>query len=105
MGGTTSERCIRAAEEAHRADMQRTYERAGRAKRVDMVNQPPHYQLPSGMEVADIIQTVLSTEEYAGFCKGNVLKYLMRAEKKGGKEDYEKAAWYYNRLQQEAGGG
>lgn len=29
-----------------------------------------------------------------GFCKGNVLKYRMRAEFKNGQEDLDKAQWY-----------
>ena len=31
---------------------------------------------------------------FVAFCLGNVLKYLIRAEKKNGKEDYKKAAKY-----------
>lgn len=56
---------------------------------------PDHYK-QGGLEVIDIWKAKLSTEELVGFFKGNVLKYLMRAEQKNGLEDYEKAAVYLN---------
>lgn len=62
------------------------------------VNHPEHY-LTGGMEVIDILKAKLTPEEFKGFCKGNSLKYLFRAEHKGKeKEDYEKAKWYLERL-------
>lgn len=64
----------------------------------DMVNQPPHYT-DGGIETIDYLQAKLTAEEFTGFCKGNALKYLSRAGKKGGgAEDIAKAAWYTNRL-------
>ncbi len=36
----------------------------------------------------------MSPEEFKGFLKGNIIKYISRAEEKGGKEDYEKAMVY-----------
>ena len=32
-----------------------------------------------------------------GFCLGNVVKYVLRAREKNGKEDLKKAAWYLQR--------
>lgn len=32
-----------------------------------------------------------------GFCLGNVVKYVARADRKNGLEDLEKAAWYLSR--------
>ena len=58
----------------------------------DSVN-PDHYKA-GGVETNDYLRAKLSPEEFAGFCKGNVIKYLSRAELKGGAEDYGKAAWY-----------
>jgi len=57
------------------------------------VNTPPHY-LTGGIETIDFIRAKLTPEEFRGFCKGNVIKYLSRAEHKGGDEDYKKAAVY-----------
>ena len=64
----------------------------------DMVNHPPHYKT-GGIEAIDYIQAKLTPEEFAGFCKGNALKYISRAGHKGNTaEDLRKAIWYLNRL-------
>ena len=57
---------------------------------------PEHYQ--GGIECIDAIEEALTAEEFAGFCKGNVLKYLWRSNKKNGIEDLQKAKWYLDRL-------
>ena len=61
---------------------------------IDNINNPNHYRLDCGVESIKIIETVLETQGFVAFCLGNVLKYLIRAEKKNGKEDYKKAAKY-----------
>ena len=62
-----------------------------------MVNHPPHYT--SGkIEVIDFMEDQLSDEEYRGWAKGQVIKYITRERHKNGLEDLEKAAWYLNRL-------
>lgn len=62
---------------------------------VDMVDSPPHYGLFPDMEVIDIIKATLTPEEFAGYCKGNVLKYRLRAGEKGDvNEDIAKADKY-----------
>lgn len=58
---------------------------------------PDHYQT-GGIEVIDFLKAKLTPEEFAGFLKGNALKYLSRANEKGGLEDYKKAAWYTSLL-------
>jgi hypothetical protein len=64
----------------------------------DMVNHPPHYKT-GGIEAIDYIQAKLTPEEFAGFCKGNALKYISRAGHKGSAaEDTRKAIWYLQRL-------
>lgn len=69
-----------------------------RYTKADMVNHPPHYK-SGGIEAIDYIQAKLTPEEFTGFCKGNALKYISRAGRKGNAtEDYKKAAWYLNRL-------
>jgi hypothetical protein len=40
----------------------------------------------------------MSKEAFAGYCKGNVMKYLWRYEYKGKLEDLKKAQWYLDRL-------
>ena len=58
----------------------------------DMVNHPPHYTShPSGVECIQIT-------EHMGFCLGNAVKYLWRADLKGDAiEDLEKAQFYIGR--------
>jgi len=67
-------------------------------KENDMVNSPSHYQI-LGIEVIDIIKASLTPEEFRGYLKGNVIKYVHRAENKNGLEDYFKGRWYINRLE------
>lgn len=63
-------------------------------KNIDNVNNPNHYKLGCGIESIEIIKRVLGLKGFVAFCLGNILKYLIRAEKKNGKEDYKKAAKY-----------
>lgn len=63
-------------------------------KNIDNVNNPNHYKLSCGVKSIEIIKRVLGLKGFVAFCLGNILKYLIRAEKKNGKEDYKKAAKY-----------
>ena len=63
-------------------------------KNIDNVNNPNHYKLSCGVESIEIIKRVLGIKGFVAFCLGNIRKYLIRAEKKNGKEDYKKAAKY-----------
>lgn len=58
----------------------------------DPVNRPKHYTgHPSGIECIQIT-------EHMGFCLGNAVKYIWRADLKNDAiEDLKKAAWYINR--------
>ena len=40
------------------------------------VEHPKHYRLEGIREVLDVIRYALSEEEYLGFLKGNVIKYM-----------------------------
>ena len=60
----------------------------------DMVVAPNHY-LVGGIETIDFIQAKLSPEQFIGYCMGNALKYLSRANHKGGlDQDVQKAKVY-----------
>ena len=50
-----------------------------------------HYASMVGLEPIELMQIVLSYDEFIGFLKGNIIKYTMRAGKKEG-EDAEKDA-------------
>jgi hypothetical protein len=41
---------------------------------------------------------VLTPEEFQGYLKGNIIKYAMRAGRKPGTDDGEKAAHYKQKL-------
>lgn len=57
----------------------------------DPVNHPKHYvSHPSGIECVQIT-------EHMGFCLGNVVKYVWRADLKNGIEDLKKAKYYLER--------
>lgn len=60
----------------------------------DLVNHPKHYtEHPSGIETITIT-------EHMNFCRGNAIKYIMRAGLKNKDtevEDLQKAVWYLNR--------
>lgn len=63
-----------------------------------VVEQPKHYNTGE-IECIQAIESSMSALEFAGYCKGNVLKYVWRyryKEKK--KEDLKKAEWYLKRL-------
>ena len=64
--------------------------------KTDAVNHPAHYQTYiDGLETIDIIYAVLGPERFEGYCRGNALKYLARADDKGNTiEDLEKAIVY-----------
>lgn len=62
----------------------------------DNIN-PDHYKV-GGIETIDILKAKLTPEELAGFLKGNIVKYITRANHKNGAEDYAKAAWYADAL-------
>jgi hypothetical protein len=66
----------------------------------DEVDNPKHYQLfADGTQSIDVIRDVLTLEEFMGFCKGNVLKYRLRAGKKDAlHQDIAKADTYAKML-------
>ena len=52
-----------------------------------------HYKKLSPQPI-DLLKSWLSHDEYAGFLRGNVIKYLARYKEKGGVQDLEKAQQY-----------
>ena len=43
---------------------------------VDIVNQPPHYK--KGIETIKVIRSKLTMEEYIGYLRGTIIKYITR---------------------------
>lgn len=64
----------------------------------DPVNHPAHYQGAGGLEAIDVIEAFLGLEGAYFYCRGNALKYELRAGAKGyTAQDHRKAAWYSER--------
>ena len=63
----------------------------------DVVNHPSHYT-DGGIECIDALEAQLTTEEYRGYLKGNIAKYVWRERHKGKTESLKKAQFYLNRL-------
>lgn len=64
----------------------------------DMVNHPDHYTY-GNIECIEGIEASMTPEAFEGYCKGAVLKYIWRYERKGKPlEDLKKAQWYLNKL-------
>ena len=64
---------------------------------MDKVNNPSHYT--SGkIECIDAMQSCLTKEEFKGFLRGNIFKYIWRSPLKNGIEDLKKAQFYLTKL-------
>ena len=63
----------------------------------DKVNSPAHYGQGT-IECIDYIEDFLTREEFIGYLRGNIAKYLHRWRYKNGLEDLKKAQWYQNKL-------
>ena len=71
---------------------------AWEAPEPDMVNNPDHYT-HNGIEAINVIEAKLTDEQYEGYLQGSVMKYLLRSNYKGKRnEDLKKAQWYLNTL-------
>ena len=68
-----------------------------RMHQFDNVDRPMHYAAGT-IECIDAIEAQLSAEEFRGYLKGNIIKYLWREKHKGGIESLKKAKWYLNKL-------
>ena len=72
-------------------------ETIGRYEWSDNVHHPSHYT-KGGIECIEAIKASMSEEEFQGYLKGNVIKYLWRWREKGGLEDLQKAKVYLDWL-------
>jgi hypothetical protein len=63
----------------------------------DNVNHPEHYTAGS-VECIEAIKAALTPEEFRGYCKGSIIKYVWRERMKGGDESLAKGQWYLNLL-------
>lgn len=80
-----------------------------RFEKEDSPISPKHYKLfpmsdlaANEIEAIDVLQAALTREEFGGYLKGNMLKYLIRHKNKNGEEDIKKSNVYmrlYNEMQ------
>lgn len=66
--------------------------------RMDADTVTPDYYKSDGVETIDYLHAFLAEDEFNGFCKGNVIKYVSRANRKNGIEDIRKARDYIGYL-------
>ena len=62
----------------------------------DPVNHPDHYQ--GSIECLDAIEASMTHDEFCGYLKGNVQKYVWRYKKKGFITNLLKSEFYLKRL-------
>ena len=87
-------------EKAHKHDMSYENER-----KHNNVHSPSHYK-HGKKETIEVIRDCMTNDEYHGYLKGNILKYVSRYKFKGEPlEDLETGSWYLNRLIQEVSNG
>lgn len=63
----------------------------------DDVERPAHYR-QGEIECIDAIRAQLTPEEFRGYCKGNVAKYVWRERMKEGDKALKKARWYLSQM-------
>lgn len=63
----------------------------------EYIRQPAHYT-KGKIECIDYIKDILTAEEYAGYLRGNITKYMHRFRDKGGVQDLKKARQYLDWL-------
>jgi hypothetical protein len=65
----------------------------------DSAINPAHYQVEGLPEAIDIMNHLMTSEQFEGFLWGNIMKYAYRFGRKGDKgETAGKIAWYANQL-------
>jgi|TARA_R100001163_G_scaffold27262_1_gene22109 hypothetical protein len=76
-------------------------EKKYKAELMAAVNSPQHYT-QGNMETIDMIKESLTEEEFSGYLKGNILKYVCRYKHKGMPlKDLMKSQWYLDKLVKE----
>lgn len=62
---------------------------------------PSHYRVDGIPEAIDIMEHLMTPEQFKGFLWGNIIKYAYRYGRKGDEHDTAgKIEWYANRLKE-----
>ena len=67
------------------------------SQKLDEVNHPTHYN-NGKVECIEAIDSASTKEEFEGYLRGNVLKYVWRFRYKDNIKDLRKARWYLDKL-------
>jgi hypothetical protein len=67
------------------------------ASKMKIERDVPHYSV-GGLETIEIMKAKFTPEEFRGYLKGNVVKYIFRYRHKDGLRDLQKATTYLNWL-------
>ncbi|MGV0167624.1 DUF3310 domain-containing protein [Furfurilactobacillus sp. WILCCON 0119] len=62
--------------------------------------EPSYYKGTNGKDLIDSYAEQMTADEFRGFMKGNVIKYLTRYLDKNGVQDLDKAMTYLQRLKE-----
>jgi hypothetical protein len=68
----------------------------------DDVSSPAHYNKGS-IECIEAIEAASTKEEFEGYLRSNVIKYIWRFRYKDNIKDLKKAKWYLEKLIEEVG--
>jgi hypothetical protein len=60
---------------------------------------PTHYSAQTMMPI-EYLMITMSAEQFKGYLKGNIIKYVSRADSKNGAEDYQKLIVYSKWLEE-----
>jgi len=67
-----------------------------RLKKIDTTSCPKHYNY--AIQPWEYMESVFTENEYRGYLRGNIIKYISRYPEKGGVVDLEKAKHYLEEL-------
>jgi hypothetical protein len=89
-------------EEAARVfgDMATKYEQQLNGTRADDLQVSGNHYKEMPIQPWSVMESVLTRDEFVGFLKGNIIKYSMRAGRKEGSDDANKARHYQLKLQE-----
>ena len=63
----------------------------------DKVNHPEHYT-QGDVECIEALKAALTPEQFIGYLRGSIMKYIWRCRDKNGHEDVEKCGFYRDLL-------
>jgi hypothetical protein len=76
------------------------FERGLNGTRADDLQVSGNHYKEMPVQPWSVMESVLTPDEFIGFLKGNIIKYSMRAGRKAGSDDANKARHYQLKLQE-----